>query len=968
MQRIIFHLTCLILPFTCLSTVVQAGPSEPPEALKAFALPQGLTVELVASEPLVVDPVAVSFDERGRMFVVEYRDYPLGPPMGERPLSRVKLLEDTDGDGRMDRSQVFAEGLSFAQGVMAFRQGVLVTAAPHILYLKDTDGDGKADQQEILFSGFSLSNPQLRVAHPRWGMDNKVYLTNGLSSGEVVRRGVNMPPLKMSSIDFSFDPADMTLELVSGKGQFGNTFDDFGRRFFCSNRNPVMYAPIPYADAGRNPFALLSQLYEDVAPSGGEAKVYPMTEGKTTALSHAGTHTAACGVHVFRGDALGDAIRGNVFVCEPTGSLVTQSIMHPKGTSFTVARAQPKTDFLTSTDTWFRPVSLADGPDGALYVVDMYREVIEHPQYMPAGLAETLNLRSGDNRGRIYRIRRTDASPRPFTPPKSTADLVQLLQDPIGWRRDVGQRLIVEGKRAEAAPGLIDLVKQAKDARTKLQAMYSLQGLNQLPLDVLRQALQAPEAEVREHALKLCRSQLKQHPDLLDDWHPLADDPSPRVRLQLALALGEAQGAEAVTLLAGVAGQDVEDVWMTRAVLTSAKDRAAAVLLGLLEQPDFRELGSPAKVERVADLAAVAGAQGNTDELKPLLHRIAEEKESAWWQLAALTGLAQGLNRHRGALGKTSLGTLLEKPPAALVEDAPLVRQVLSQTTGLALDKKISVAARVAAIQLLAYQPFAQVQPVLVDGLRASQPLAVQLACLDAVRLGHADAGLEIILKNWSGLSPQARTSAVDLMMGRGPSTKVLLAAMSAGRVSPSVMALDQRDRLLRSRDAEVKQLAEKLFGGQVSSNRKAVIDQYQAALSPTGDAQRGKAVFLKICAACHRISGEGHAIGPDITDVRNKARETLLLDILDPNRAVEPRWTNYVIITQDGRSLSGLLASESESGLVLRRAEGKQDVISRAEIDEIEATGKSLMPEGVEKDITPAQMSDLLEFLKAGR
>ncbi|MFO0945472.1 MAG: PVC-type heme-binding CxxCH protein [Planctomycetota bacterium] len=298
--RVLLVLSLLLLPRSARSGADSLGPLEVGDALKRFHLSPDLVIEAVASEPLVTDPVAIAFDERGRLYVVEYRDYPLGPGEGKPPLSRIKRLEDTDGDGRMDQVTLFADGLSFAQGLLPWNRGLVVTAAPEVLFLKDTDDDGKADVREVLYRGFTPGNPQLRVAHPRLGLDNWIYVTNGLSNGEVTSDSVPGASVPLQGHDFRFHPATRAFEPATGFGQFGNTFDDWGNRFFCSNRNPTMVSILPYAAMVRNPYALIGKGYEDVADFGGDAKVYPIVPTATTAFEHTGTHTAACGVTVHR--------------------------------------------------------------------------------------------------------------------------------------------------------------------------------------------------------------------------------------------------------------------------------------------------------------------------------------------------------------------------------------------------------------------------------------------------------------------------------------------------------------------------------------------------------------------------------------------------------------------------------------------------------------------------------------------
>ncbi len=389
--------------------LMTGGPLAPAESLAKISVPEEFVVELVAAEPLVVDPVALAFDEKGDLFVAEYRDYPLGSSDPKKPhLSCIKKLRDIDGDGVMDEGTVFADGLPWCQGVMAWEKGVLATIERTLIYLEDSDGDGKAEFRRDELLGLGKANPQLEPAFPTLGRDGWIYLTNGLSGGKVSDARTPTHAVELGSADLRWSPFPSDVQTCNGPGQFGLSFDDWGNRFTCSNRNPIMHDVIPHPRSADFDLFSVRPLH-DVAPSGGESRVYPAIETSTTAFSHTGTHTAACGVLVYRGTGLGPDSDGWVFVCDPTGFLVAAHQLHPDGMTFRAERKireQPtKLDWLTSTDPWFRPVSLANGPDGSLYVVDMYREVIEHPAYMPPGLAEKLNLRAGDDRGRIYRVR-----------------------------------------------------------------------------------------------------------------------------------------------------------------------------------------------------------------------------------------------------------------------------------------------------------------------------------------------------------------------------------------------------------------------------------------------------------------------------------------------------------------------------------------------------------------------------------
>src|SRR5262245_27294235 len=429
-----------------------ASPLSPADAQQAFVLADSsLKIELAAAEPEVIDPVAVRCDEDGRLWVVEMRDYPLGNPSGGEPLSRIRVLEDKDGDGRFDTATTFADKLLFVTGLQPWKGGVFVTRSGALAYMKDTDGDGRADVDEIWFTGFAELNSQLRANHPRLGLDNWIYVANGLRGGKVVNKKLGeTEPINISGMDFRFDPLTGKAEAISGNGQFGLCFDDWGNRFNCSNRNPVRHVVIEDRYLKANPGVTVSATVNDVAAWGEQSRIYPISRAWTTSNLHAGQFTAACGVYIYRGDLLPAEFKGNAFTCDPTGNLIHREIMQPAGPTFTSKAAYEGKEFLASPDEWFRPVNMELGPDGALYVVDMYRCVIEHPDFVPDELKRRPDLRLGDDRGRIWRIVPADTSPKRERGAwqrelsKFTSDnLVPLLNHPNAWQRETAQRLLL---------------------------------------------------------------------------------------------------------------------------------------------------------------------------------------------------------------------------------------------------------------------------------------------------------------------------------------------------------------------------------------------------------------------------------------------------------------------------------------------------------------------------------------------
>ena len=386
---------------------VRAGQDKPmtaEESQRQIQLDGPYEVQLVASEPLIVDPVEVTWDAKGRMYVADMRDYPLGPKdPNDPPMSRIQQLNDDDGDGKMDRAVTFADHVDFVQGLLPYKDGLIATTRTQVLFLKDTDGDGKADVIESLIKGFNPRHAQLQVSAPRWGLDNCVHFNNGLDAKEIYATADPKTVIEVPRSNFKWDPRTGKITPTGGVGQYGGAFDDWGHHFYCSNRNPLMFTVMPYEAMIRNPHAGITQNYEDIAPAGAETRVYPVNITHTTADAHAGTNTAACGLGVYRGDLMPE-LKNNVFVCDPTGQLVTRYKVEPNGASLKATRVGKNTEFFRSGDEWTRPVNITTGPDEALYVCDMYRHWIDHARFFPEEFVKTHDMREGEHEGRIWRV------------------------------------------------------------------------------------------------------------------------------------------------------------------------------------------------------------------------------------------------------------------------------------------------------------------------------------------------------------------------------------------------------------------------------------------------------------------------------------------------------------------------------------------------------------------------------------
>ncbi|MCA9035334.1 MAG: c-type cytochrome [Planctomycetaceae bacterium] len=951
------------------------APKSAEESLACFRIEPGARIELLAAEPVVIDPVAMEFDQKGRLFVAEYGDYPVGPGEKDAPaLSRIVLLKDTDNDGRMDDRTIFADHLAFCHSLMPLFEGILSCTETEIVFLKDTDGDDVADIREVWFSGFTPAHPQMQIGCPRWGYDNWIYLTYGPGKVKCERPGFETEaPVTLARQDFRFHPLTMQFESVTGLGQFGNTFDNDGHRFFSTNRNPIMTDVLSRSVMTRNPLVQITTGHTDVGPAGEDTRVYPLVDMKSNWLSHAGTHTSACGVTSYRGHLFDDSFQHSTFACEPVGHLVTRSIIKPQGASLTAQRARPKADFLASTDTWFRPASLCTGPDGALYLADMYRLWVEHPKFVPEDVAAKMDWRAGEDRGRIWRIV-PEGGFQPDSPPEtaSAENLVHLLRHANGWRRLLGQRLIVEKQLMETVPMLQLLSRdQTASSHSRMHALWTLDGLGSMDADVLSAALADPAAIVRRDAARLVGLRFPRDQQLLASVESLCNDENFEVRLHAVLSLFDSESQSRATSLASSVASASSDRWLVAAVMSASPTCSGAVLRELVTQwndgDSLTAEEAESRTEILRQLASAVAVRGDQDELGETLSLFAStDGGGSWWRTAIIIGISQGLPKTRGQQFPKSLAALIEKPPAGLEEAARSMDQMMQQAVAVVTDGRQTEADRLVAVRLLPYQSPAALTEATAALLRPDQPLSLQTAAMETIRgTGRSDLAL-MALNQWNTLRPQVRSQVLSQLLVRSETTTTLLQRMLEGKVAASVISIDQRLRLLQHKDDSIRQMATELFGGNVSANRQEVATQYSAALTLKSDAQAGAKVFEKSCSKCHRIDGVGHQVGPDISDTRSRARDALLYDILDPNRRVDPQYSDYVVVTSDGRTFNGLMVSETPDAVVLRQAEAIQQTVLRTDIEEIHSTNRSLMPEGIEKDVSVQQMADLLEFLKS--
>jgi putative membrane-bound dehydrogenase-like protein len=881
--------------FKQLLTLEDPPPKSPQESLKSIKVRRGFKVELVASEPQVTAPIAFDWSADGKFWVVEMNDYPLG--INGKPAGKVKYLEDLDGDGVYDRAHTFLEGLKYPTSVMPWRNGVIVAAPPDIFY---ADAKGR----RVLFAGFNEGNPQHLVNGFDYGLDNWVYGANGDSGGEI--NGVSI-----SGRDFRFRPDDKVFEAIEGQTQYGRHRDDWGNWFGNNNPTWLWHYVLPERYLARNrqlPVKTTRQYTTD------STKLYPLTRirQRFNDPHQAGHVTSGNSPTPYRDDLFGPEFATSVFISDPVHNLVHREVLVEDGVSFRSRRAadEQQSEFLASGDHWFRPTMMRTGPDGALYVADMYRLVLEHPEWITKDIQARLDLRAGEDKGRIYRVYPEGAALRkvPRLDKLNTAALVQAMDSPNGWQRDTAQRLLAQAKDAKAKPLLADLIRKSASPKVRLQALCTLDAFGPVAADPLQLALKDSHPAVREHAVRLAEPAQILH---------MTTDTSLRVLFQLAFRLGDSSDARAGEALFDIAEKASTNAHVQMAILSSVPPHVETLADATIRSPD-----APAfLVEHVAKLAA--------------------GKDSP------------GLSR---LVAHTSLPTRLAVLAGLLDAGKKLNESDLQWARQLAAQPESSEAERLAAVRLLGRSaPDAE---ILAKLLYPQNSATVQKAAVAALRRESLPGLGAMLLDHWKHFSPSIRNEVLTLLLGRPEYTTALLEAVETKRISPNEIGTAHQQKAQK-----MGERARKVFSA-ARSNRDAVLKEYEQVAQLKGDPAKGAAAFQQHCATCHRFKGQGMELGPDLGMVANKSIDALLVAILDPNQAMEDRYVAYTATTKDGREISGIIVTEMANSITLRSAGGIEETILRTDLKELSSSSLSLMPEGLEAALPPQAMADLLAYL----
>ena len=957
---------------------------EPKDAIATWQVKKGFKLQLAANEPQVRDPIAMCFDENGRMFVCEMNDYSemrdVTPHMG-----RISMLEDQDGDGRYETSRIFADDLPWPTGLVWANGGLYVGATPDIWRFEDKDGDGKAEVREKVFTGFGtglkILNVQGLMNSFQWGQDNRIHVLAGGGNRGVITcmKRPDDKGVELGGKDFWFDPITLEFGLEVGGAQYGMSFDNYGRKFGCSNSDHLQYWVYDDKYANRNSYSPMPPAKQSIAVDGGAAEVFRLSPDEPWRIIRtrwriagvvkgavegggrvSGYFTGATGTTLYRGDAYGPDFVNNSFTGDAGGQLVHRKIIKPSADGISLIGERPADEhgfeFAASKDTWVRVVNFANAPDGCLHICDMYREVIEHPWSIPDEIKKHIDLNSGNDRGRIYRIVPDKGAERigqkVALGKASTEQLVKTLSHPNGWHRDTAQRLLFERQDKAAVP-LLEKVLDGDNALAKLHALGALQGLRALSEASLVRCLDDGDPQVVERALdkvtKVSEEEARTLKILVDKWS------SPRVLMAIARVASE----QPVSAKQGsrFSGNDwAEDiVWKclqktnAHPLVLSATLNGSHRMTALWSPMEQAAVEKPEWMSAFASFLRAEAARPESEEWAgSMVGFLIEEKQLK----SALPILFKALDA-----GLKASGSNLQRADKTMK-----MKALLAEAAKKVADPKLKESERLTELQLLGLQHTPETLDALIQCLAQGQPDAVQTAAIQMLAQISSPAVTKSLLADWSGFGPKSKDAALDALLAREDRA---LALLQSGIVKPTEYSASQVQALLKHKSAKVAAAAQTALTSVIPPSREEVTAKFKPAIAAKGDAKKGQLQYMARCVACHRAGTMGLQVGPDLITVKTKGREALLTSILEPHKEVASQFIAYTINTKDGQTLTGIITNDTASSMSIKMMGGIERTLQRSEIKGSSSTGQSLMPEGLETGMSVADMADLLSFIE---
>ena len=935
---------------------------EPEQAMKRIEVAEGFEIQLVASEPLVTSPVAIEWDAVGGMFVCEMRGY---SENRDDAISRIRYLTDSNHDGTYDQATVYADKLLWPTAIFPYKGGLFVADAPDIFYYKDADGDGVAEYRKHILTGFGFSNVQGLFNSFRWGLDNQIHIACSSVGGMIHPPGRAQDSLNVRGRDLSFDPDTYAFRVTSGGAQHGMCFDDWGRKFASSNSDHIQQVIYEDRYLARSPFVAAPSARRSIALDGPQAPVFRISPVEPWRIVRtrlrvggvvpgpvegggrpSGYFTGATGITIYRGDNWEQQYRGVAIVGDVGSNLIHRKRIEQKSIEMIAKRMDPSSEFVRSSDIWFRPAQFANAPDGTLHVVDVCREVIEHPKSLPPEIKQHLDLNSGRDRGRIYRIMKKGSVIRrnPNLKELNGDQLIALLDHRNAWHRETASRLLYEQQDTANIPKLIEQSNLASLPQGRIHALHALKGLKGLTTECLSHALNDTHHQVRRHALLLLED-FSDKGKLNDLVETLANDPNAETRYQLAFSIAEYNHPRKSEILTRLALENSDSPWLQLAILSSAGEGASEVFANLVTQQSFR---TPAAAEMLVKLSQLIVRQNQPDRTR-----------------VALASL-ETLSTSDPQFALPILGTYrtVKNNPDATVRFTNTFSRLIGKACQQALDSGLSNTARLKAIDSLGFGNWKEVGSTLQKIIQEQEdPSLTDRALSIAVKFQEPVIS-EWLINDWGQQTPQRRKLSIEAIFSRPERIKHLFTSISSGDVPINEIPRSRYTAAANSRDPIIKARALEFLRQTATASRDDVFKIYQTALRAAADPVNGKMVFRKHCASCHRIEEMGYQLGPNLASVKSRGPEAILINVLDPNLEVNPQYINYLMLKTDGATATGMIVSENATSVTLKRAEGVTESVLREDIEQMQSSKKSIMPEGLEKSISPQEMADLISYL----
>jgi putative membrane-bound dehydrogenase-like protein len=955
-------------------------PLSPQEAIAKMTVPEGFSVELVASEPDIVNPVAMAFDEQGRIWITESLEYPRKSPGPGR--DRVKILEDTDGDGCADKFSIFADGLNIPSGIAVGYGGVWVANSPDILYYPDADRDGRPDgQPQVVVTGFGRTDTHELPNSLTWGPDGYLYGLNGVFNHSHVRYpkenpnyNENHPGWPITCAMFRIHPVTREFEVFceGTSNPWGIAFDHEGSAFVsaCVIDHLWHLVRTGYYHRQGGPYP-------------------PFTWKIESIVKHKHQKAAYCGLHYFDSDAYPQQYRNKLYMGNIHGGCINVDQLERDGSTY-FATGEP--DFLTAHDAWFMPVAQKTGPDGCLYILDWYDR---YHCYQDANRDAP-----GIDRlkGRLYRVRYKD-TPRakPFDLAKeSDEQLVERLAGGNGFFRDIAQRVLIERRTTNDGNARQSVEKLAtttifdanQSSGVRHRAALVALALTPPEGDLVSRLLEHPESRFRAWALRAISNYGTAKPY----WNAILAATSaeaPDVLLQAAIAASTARDlspSERILALVTTTWNCGRDVLIPHIVwqnLHPILEDQPELLVSMLQSSDVSDIPAieqlvPRSLERIlarrkfnaAPAAAlfVAVRSSKPQVAAECLRLVAARVQSGELRDERLANVCQAF--------EPALAPILSShEPGALTTDAALVAASWKDPRGQDIvhrtfrDAKTEPALRLRALAaLVAAGDTTVLESVRHELGNVSHSAAFVGDLLAALGRMNDDRVASVVLEAFGSLPPTAQPKAIELLTQRAAWAKQLFDHIAAGKVSASLLNVNQVQRVLSFKDAELTAAVNQHYGAVRTSRdpaREQLVTQMRTLIRGTkGDPHRGIEVFTRVCGQCHKLHGLGQDVGPDITANGRASLEQLLSNVFDPSLVIGTAYQARTVLATDGRVMTGLLVEDSPQRVVLKVQGGKLETIARTDVEALKVSELSLMPEGLEKQLTEREIADLFAFL----